>query len=155
MSFFGSKSSWVRVVIPVWGLDWSELSLIAWEITDRLWSETQVPMYFAHYSEPGGYCRVEIKVKLDWTVQKFQGYMQDFGRMEIDVPNVKVSGIDGSDAHAQAYLLARQLRGKGEPLTKDVLHWTMNMTGYSYAQEIRLMGQQVAHFAESLEKIQL
>lgn len=152
MSLFGSRSGWVQVIIPVWGLDWSELSLLAWEITDRLWSETGAPMYFARYSEPGGFCRIEIKVKLDWSAQRFQGYMQDVGREEIDMPGLRVKDIDGSPAHAQAYLLSRLLRGKGEALTKDVLHWTLNMTGYSYAQEIRIMGEQVAHMADNLEK---
>jgi len=61
--------------------------------------------------------------------------------------------FDESPAHAQAYLLSRLLRGKGEELTKDVLHWMLNMSGYSYAQEVRLLAENVAHMAGNIEKV--
>jgi len=146
---FGNKSAWKRVTIRLWGLDDQHgLHTCGWDFTDRLWEATKAPMFFAHYSSPNGQASVEIKVELDWTTAKFKEFFDG-----PSTSSVVVEPFNGSPAHAQAYLLSRLLRGKGEELTKDVLHWTLNMSGYSYAQEVRLLAESVAHMAGNIEKM--
>lgn len=146
MSLFAKKSAWKKVVVNLWGLENHDLEMCGWDFTDRLWQKTAAPMYFAHYSHPNGEERVEIKVELDWSAQQFEQFFASQ-----NVRSVTVEDFNGSRAYAQAYLLSRDLRGKGEPLTKDVIHWTLNMAGYAYVQEMRILSEQVAHMAENME----
>lgn len=153
MNLFGKKSNWRKVVVHLQGLEQHDLQLCGWDMTDSLWGETKAPMFFAHYCDPAGNARVEIKVELDWSVTQFELFFRSVRWWSAQyVHSVSVEPFNESPAHAQAYLLARLLRGKGEPLTKDVLHWTLNMTGYSYAQEIKLLAEHVAHMAENVDK---
>jgi hypothetical protein len=147
MNLFGKKSSWKKVVVHLWGLEQHDLQMCGWDFTDRLWKKTAAPMFFAHYSNPNGEARVEIKVELDWSAQQFEQFFASQ-----NVSKVTVEDFNASPAHALAYLLSRELRGKGEVFTKDVLHWALNMTGYSYAQEMRILAEHIAHMAENIEK---
>ena len=142
------KSPWRKVILYVGGKDWADFDTFAWDAADRLWQVEQAPMYYARYSDLAGNERVEIQVKTDWTPGQFQSFFED-----MDVNRIEVKACEGSPAHAAAYLLARELKGKGEPLMKDVMHWTFNMAGYSYMQEIRLLGEEVAAMAANLEQV--
>lgn len=154
MSLFGKKSQWKKVSLYVSLTDWADLSLYAWEATDRLWEATKAPMYYARYSEPHSTeGRVEIQVELDWTREQFETLFKTDTLAPVINQLVVLKWPAGSLAHANAYLLSRELRGKGEALTKDALHWALNMTGYSYAQELRLLGEQVSVLAGNMEKV--
>jgi len=153
MNIFANKSLWKKVIINLWGLEPHDLQAYGWAFTDKLWLATKAPMFFAHYSDRES-ARVEIKVALDWTLEHFKeffGTPHEVGASAIN--SITMEPFGGSPAHAQAYLLSRELRGAGEELTKDALHWALNMTGYSYAQEIRILAEHVAHMAGNLEKV--
>lgn len=149
MKLFKKKAGWRLVIIHTDGVYGHDLNRVAWNAADCLCDKMHAPLYFAHYSTPNGESRVEIKVKLTWSLKQFQ----DFFREEYCLAashRIEVKPFNGSLEHAQAYLLSRELRGKGDVLTSDVLHWLMNMTGYSYAQEIRVLAAHVAAMACNL-----
>ena len=152
MSLF-NKSKWKKITIELHGLDDShDLHLCGWDMTDALWQETKAPMFFAHYSDPSGWVQVEIKTELDWDALRIEAFFRRTSFYSAQfIKEVTVVQFSESPAHAQAYLLSRLLRGEGEALTKDVLHWMLNMTGYSYMQEIRLLAEHAARMAENIE----
>jgi hypothetical protein len=153
MNFF-KTSKWKKIVIELQGAQGHDLHLCGRDMTDALWDETHAPMFFAHYSEPlTGKVQVEIKVELDWSHDAIDLFFRRTSLWAAQyVQKVSTSPFNESPAHAQAYLLSRLLRGKGEEQTKDVLHWMLNMTGYTYPQEIKLLGEHVAHLAGNIEK---
>jgi len=153
MNLFSKKSAWKKIVVELAGLEQHDLHLCGRDMTDELWKETKAPMFFAHYSNPNGHAWVEIKTELDWDATRIDLFFRStrFWSAQF-IQNVAVTSFNESPAHALAYLLSRELRGKGEVFTKDVLHWTLNMTGYSYAQEIKLLAEHVAHIAGNIEK---
>jgi len=73
----------------------------------------------------------------------------EFLRGKQDVRDVTVEPWDGSggDVYAQAFALARMLRGKGDEHVGDVAHWLLNMTGYSYVQELQFYARGTATVA--------
>lgn len=127
---------WRKVIVHLGEIEWSELSVAAWDMVDDFWlKHDQPPIYFARYSlPPRGDSRVEIQTQTKCKNADLQSWFLGPGVLRVDV-----STCDGSDAHAAAYLLARELRGKDEALTKDALHWALNMMGYSYTGEIRVL----------------
>jgi hypothetical protein len=147
LKLFKNKSRWRKVTLYTNGLDGADLELLALQVADRLWLKTGAPLYYARYSKPNGESRIEIQIKVDWLREQFWEFITEAANTHIHVEDA-----DGSEAHAQAYLLARQLHGKGDEFTKDVLHWLLNMTGYSYAQEIRLLGEEISAMATNLEE---
>jgi len=154
MKLFGKKSAWKKITIELVGLEQQhDLYLCGWDLTDGLWETTKAPMFFAHYSTPG-HAWVEIKTELDWDAARIELFFRSVKFWAAQyLQSISVVPFDESPAHAQAYLLSRLLRGKGEELTKDVLHWMLNMSGYSYAQEVRLLAENVAHMAGNIEKV--
>lgn len=132
--------------------DSHDLHVAGWDMTDALWQATKAPMFFAHYSDPSG-VRVEIKAELDWPALHIEAFFRrtSFWSAQF-IKNIAVTSFNESPAHALAYLLSRELRGKGEPFTKDVLHWVLNMTGYTYTQEMRILAEHVAHMTGHVEK---
>lgn len=154
MKLFGKKSAWKKITIELVGLEQGhDLHQCGWDLTDGLWEKTKAPMFFAHYSTPGGKAWVEIKTELDWeagAIELFFRSTQFWAAQHVE--RVSVTPFNESPAHAQAYLLSRLLRGKGEVMTKDVLHWALNMTGYTYAQEIKLLAEQTAVIAGNIER---
>jgi len=148
-----NKSAWKKITIELQGLEQHDLNLCGWDMTDALWQETKAPMFFAHYAYPSGHAQVEIKTELDWDATRIELFFRSTSFYSAQfIQNIAVTSFNESPAHAQAYLLSRLLRGKGEAHTKDVLHWMLNMTGYSYAQEIRLLAEHAAHMAGNIEK---
>ena len=146
MSIF-RKHHWRKVILHTSNLDWIDLAAFAWNAADRLWQGNNPPLYYASYSDPKtGKQRVEIQIESD---RELEFYTAFFAGTVVD--KVEVSVCEGSPAHAAAYLLARELRGGGEALTEDVIHWTFNMTGYIYLQEVRLHGAMTARLAGYLE----
>lgn len=153
MSLFGKKSAWKKVVIELQGLEQHDLQLCGWDMTDALWQETKAPMFFAHYADSSGHARVEIKTELDWDATRIELFFRRTSHYSAQfIQNITVTAFNDSPAHAQAYLLSRLLRGKGEDLTKDALHWALNMAGYSYAQEVKLLAEHIAHMADNIHK---
>lgn len=153
---FGKKSYWKKIVVELQTLEPHDLQLCGWDMTDELWKETKAPMFFAHYSDPSGRAWVEIKCDLAWEAVRIDLFFRSTCYWTAQfIKEIRVEPFNESPAHAQAYLLSRELRGKGEALTKDVMHWALNMTGYSYAQEIRLCGEQVSTLASNIEKVPL
>lgn len=147
MRLFG-KPDWFKVTIYLGSMTWQELMVISWNIIDDFWVHNeQPPLYYARYTAPGTDSRIEMQVKWRSTAKELEALFHGPG-----INRVSVTGCEGSEAHAAAYLLARQLKGKGEPLTKDTLHWMLNMTGYSYVQEVKLLSEQVATMAANLER---
>lgn len=143
-----SKPDWFKVSIYLGCMTWQEMAVISWNIIDDFWAHNgQPPLYYARYTSPGTDSRIEMQVKWGGSAKQLEALFHGPG-----INKVYVTGCVGSDAHAEAYLMARQLRGKGEPLTKDTLHWMLNMTGYSYVQEVKLLSEQVATMAANLER---
>ena len=144
------RSKWRKVIVHLGAIEWEELNVVAWDMVDRFWVEQNKPsLYFARYSEPpAGDSRVEIQTRWDGDPEELVGW---FSNIE-GVTGVGLASTDGSEPHTAAYLLARHLRGQGEALTKDTLHWALNMTGYSYTGEIRVLAEQVATMAANQER---
>jgi hypothetical protein len=82
------------------------------------------------------------------------GALTEFLRKKQDVTSVTVERWDGSggEPYAQAFVLARLLRGKGDDHMADVAHWLFNMTGFNYAQEVGLHAKAISIIAGNLNK---
>ena len=147
-----TKSKWRKVIIHLGVIEWTELNVVAWDMVDDFWlKHKEPPIYFARYCQPPvGDSRVEIQTEWQGTDLELKKWFEGPGVLQVEV-----STVDGSIPHAVAYLLARQLRGKGEPLTRDTIHWALNMTGYSYNGEVRLLAEQVAIMAANQEQSSL
>lgn len=143
------KPEWFKVTIYLGSMTWQELMVLSWNIVDEFWSNNRQPsLYYARYTSPGTDSRIEMQVKWPGDAKELEALFSGPG-----INRCVVAGHnEGSEAHAAAYLLARQLKGKGETLTKDTLHWMLNMTGYSYVQEVKLLSEQVATMAANLER---
>lgn len=149
LSLFGpKKTKWRKVIIYLAPMTWQELTVVSWNIVDEFWQNNKQPLlYYARYNSPGSESRIEMQVEWEGTEDELAACFYGPG-----INGSASTGCDGSPAHAAAYLMARQLWGKGEPLTKDTLHWMLNMTGYSYVQEVKLLSEQVATMAANLER---
>jgi hypothetical protein len=142
------RLTWQKVVVEVHTEDTDMFVQAALDITDLLWERALAPMYFARYSGPNTPCRVEIKVELGWSKDKYQDLFENIYPW---TRVVSVEPVEGSREHAYAYLLSRELRGKGEPLMRDTMHWLFNMSGYSYPQEIRMLCETSAVLIKNME----
>lgn len=74
------------------------------------------------------------------------------GKQDVTSATVEPWDGGGGEPYAQAFVLARLLRGKGDEHVADVLHWALNMTGYTYAQEVGLYAQATVVIAGNLGK---
>ena len=132
-------------------MDWKAFDLAVWNLADGASDTLNVPLYFARYSDPlTGDLRVELQLNIE---DKSDTEMEDYFHGLKGIVKCSIVPCDGSFPHAAAYVLSRLLRGKGEPLTKDTVHWLLNMVGYSYPQEIRLHCEAAASMAENMEKL--
>jgi hypothetical protein len=150
----GRSTAWQKVTVEVSALGLNgdpDFIALAWSIADAIWDATQAPLYFARYSQPGQMThRIEFKVELNWSREK---YAQLLGE-EVWWSVASVEPCDGSVPHAQAYLLSRTLRGLGEPLMRDTVHWLYNMSGYNYAQEARMNCEEAIQMLGIIEKME-
>lgn len=149
-----AECNWKKIIVYLEGLETHDLQLCGWDMTDQLWQETKAAMYFAHYADMGR-TWVEIKAEITWDTPRIELFLRRTDNWSAqyikDIRVVDFAALTETPAHAQAYLLSRSLRGKGEELTKDVLHWMLNMTGYSYAQEISLLAEHISEMATKFE----
>jgi hypothetical protein len=149
LKLFG-KSGWRKVIVHLAVAEWKEFDCAVWTMVDDAADMLHAPLFFSRYSDAASGQRVEIQIQTDQPDEKLWTFFTAYGP---HVLKVEFAATDGSDVYAAAYALSRKLRGKGEPLTKDVLHFTLNMTGYSYAQEVRLLAEEVAAMAANMEKL--
>lgn len=110
-------------------------------------------VYFARYSNPHeNTAYVEFKVLPTASDEQIANVLRSYDAPEITTITVEL--FDGDDAHAEAFRLSRLLRGKGTDHAADVIHWLLNMTGYSYLDEIQLHASAVQHTANLLNRME-
>lgn len=109
-------------------------------------------VYFARYGNPhAGTTYVEFKLVPLVSDEHLDTFLRDHGP---EIANVEIFPFNGSDAHAQAFLMARLLRGQGDEQIADVVHWMLNMTGYSYMDEVKLFARSSFQIADTMNKME-
>jgi len=142
-----TKSTWrlVRAHVQMTAAEMESFGFeTACELVDQGYASK---LYYCRYLLPEIRC-VEFKLlplREDRVLREFLRGMQD-------VTEVTVEPWDGSggEPYAQAFVLARLLRGKGDDHMADVTHWLFNMTGFNYAQEVGLHARAISIIAGHL-----
>lgn len=145
-----SKPKWRIARVHVL-MDASEMDAFGFETACALADEGYAAkLYYCRYMSREMRC-VEFKLLPMCEDSVLVNYL----RAKQDVSSVTVEPWDGSggDPYAQAFILARLLRGKGDEHLVDVLHWMLNMTGYNYAQELGLHAQATTVIAGIFGKV--
>ena len=141
------KSTWIKIVVHLASKPSGpapEEIAIKW--TEAFEDRFRVShLYFANYrSQYGSHFEISALTGAD------PGKIRTFFKRCISVTGVDVqSRDDGSLAHAAAYQMLKLLPPRGEKLRidaalGDVLHWTMNMYGYDYLDEVWFCNQHAA-----------
>ncbi len=154
LSFFSRKKlTWKKVSINVrYTVVQSEFNNVAWWLANALWEKTGRPLYFAKYAVPTDtVLNVQIAIELDWEILEFIEFFKSVPDHPTDIEVIDVQPCEGSLQHAQAWALAKTLRGKDEREIYDTLHWFYNMLGCGYAQEARMLCEHASLIARNLE----
>jgi len=110
-------------------------------------------VYFARYGDPhANTTYVEFKLVPLVPDKELETYLRL--TYETEVSAVDIQPFEGSDAHAEAFVLARMMRGTGDDQIADVVHWLLNMTGYSYMDEVKLHSRSTYQIADSMNKME-
>lgn len=146
------KPAWRLVRVHVL-MDWKDMDAFAFDTGCRLMDDGWASkLYFARYMDPVACTSyVEFKLVPLRTDALLRLWLSDRYK---DVNKVDIEGFEGSDAHAEAFNMARQLRGLGDDKISDILHWCLNMTGYTYTQEIKMLSLHCASCANNLIHIE-
>lgn len=147
------KKHWRVVRVSVL-MDSLQMNTYAFETACALLDRELVSkVYFARYGDPhAGTTYVEFKVVPLVPDKELETYLKL--AYENEVSAVDIQPFDGSDAHAQAFLMARLLRGSGDEQIADVVHWLLNMTGYSYMDEVKLYARSTHQIASTMAKME-
>lgn len=120
--------------------------------TDLLDKKLVSKVYFARYGTPrAGTTYVDFKLVPSVPDAELEAYLFTRGP---EIHTIETMPFEGSDAHAQAFLLAQQLRGSGDDNIAVVLHWLLNMTGFSYTDEVKLHAKAAYTIADGLNRIE-
>ena len=153
MNLFKSKPKKLWRVIRVHVLmDSKQMSAYAFLTASVLLDEQKVSkVYFASYSNPhAGTTYVEFKVLPRVSDEELKAHLGAYGP---EIHAIDIQPFEGSDAHAQAFLLARTMRGSGGEQINDVVHWLLNMNGFSYLDEIKLHSHASHQLADNMQKM--
>lgn len=143
-----SKSKWRLVKAHVL-MDWKELEAFGFETACELVDKGfATKLYYARYLSNEAR-RVEFK--LYPMVQDHE--LEHHLLQKPDVTEVTVEPFDGSDTYAEAFAMARLLRGQGNKQAGDVVHWMLNMAGYNYIQEVEFYAQSTTVIAGILNQL--
>jgi len=110
-------------------------------------------VYFASYGNPNaGTTYVEFKMVPTVEDVEIDRFLRDGG---VSVDRVEIQAFEGSDAHAEAFALARLIKGSGDEQIMDVVHWLLNMTGFGYTAEIKIHARAINQIAETLAAMEV
>lgn len=121
---------WKQITIPF--DSYAKLNELAWPTVQRVESVAQSDMlYFARYSSPSAFSLV-VKV----LTARSCGYLKR--ALGLSHNDVIAMTEPGSAAHALGYRIIKAAKAQKEPerLTHDVVHWMLNMAGFSYTTEV-------------------
>lgn len=146
------KRRWRVVRVSVL-MDTTQMNVYAFNTAcDLLDKEMASKVYFARYGDPhAGTTYVEFKLMPLVPDEELDTFLRDHGP---EIHTVEIQPFEGSDAHAEAFVLARMLRGTGEEQISDVVHWLLNMTGYGYMDEVKLHSRSSYQIAETMNKME-
>lgn len=151
MSLFKRKASWRVANVHVL-MDGTAMQQFAFNTACRLLDDGLVSkIYFASYSHVGE-TYVEFKLVPLVEDNTLDIFLRELGGAEVHT--IQITPFEGSDAHAEAFRLARLLKGMGDENIQDVIHWCFNMAGFSYTQEIRLHSLSAAQIATTLMHVE-
>lgn len=146
------KKHWRVVRVNVL-MDTNQMNVYAFDTACALLDKSLVSkVYFARYGDPhAGTTYVEFKVAPLVPDEELETFLRDYGP---EIHTIETKPFDGSDAHAQAFLMARLLRGQGDEQIADVVHWLLNMTGYGYMDEVKLHSRSSYQIADTMNKME-
>ena len=147
------KKHWRVVRVSVL-MDTLQMNVYAFETACALLDKNMVSkVYFARYGDPhAGTTYVEFKVVPLVPDKELETYLRL--AYENEVSAVDIQSFEGSDAHAEAFLLARMMRGTGDEQIADVVHWFLNMTGLNYMDEVKLHARSTYQIADTMHKME-